>query len=156
MRFLPASVCSQICLLLVFLFLSKFQTAFPCWSVVPVGLSSRSPPSWILRTGRQTFPGSGLTPSPPPLPPRKPIPSSCEGCGGPWEGEVLRTRFRDRCQGSSTSDLHSGLQSSWPGPSAGGRAGPYRYRTSGVRDRREVRFQEALLTPPLSPVSRCG
>lgn len=61
---------------------------------------------------------------------------------------MLRTRARDRCQGPSTSDLHSGLQSSWPGPSAGGRAGPHRYGMSGVREGNGVRFQEALLTSP--------
>lgn len=78
--------------------------------------------------------------------PRKPIPSSCEGCGRPWEGEVLRPRARDWRQGSGTSDLHSGLQSSWPGPSAGGRAGTHRYGMSGVKEGSVVRFREALLT----------
>lgn len=59
---------------------------------------------------------------------------------------MLRARAGDRRQGSGASDLHSGLQSSWPGPSAGGRAGTHRYGMSGVREGSGVRFQKALLT----------
>lgn len=59
---------------------------------------------------------------------------------------MLRARARNRRQGSGTSDLHSGLQSSWQGPSAGGRAGPHRYGMSELKEGSGARFQETLLT----------
>ena len=45
---------------------------------------------------------------------------------------MLRPRAGSRRQGPGTPDLHSGLQPSWPGAPAGGRAGPHRYGVSGA------------------------
>lgn len=70
---------------------------------------------------------------------RKPIPGAGEGCGRPWEGEVLGTGAGGWCQGPGPPDLHGGLQPSWPSPPAGGCAGAHRYGMSraGWREREQ-------------------